>query len=103
MARLSNSRRTAATKAGSRCTVPAAPGAVQVRQTKALASYCALLFFFGASLSLLANDRMVVADFSLGADSRGVPEAWQLAENSGQASLSIAKRAYLDTTTIIGV
>jgi hypothetical protein len=103
MARLSNSRRTAATNAGSRCSVPAAPGAAQVRQTNRLASYYALIFFFGASISLLANDRMVVADFSLGANSRGVPEAWQLAENSGQASLSTAKMDGLNALVLSSV
>jgi hypothetical protein len=44
-----------------------------------------------ASVTVWADDRVVVADFSLGADARGVPEAWQLAEKSGQASLSLAK------------
>lgn len=32
-----------------------------------------------------------MADFSLGVDARGVPEAWQLAERSGRASFSVTK------------
>jgi hypothetical protein len=38
-----------------------------------------------------AGDPVVVADFSAGVDARGVPEAWQLAEKCGRASLSVAK------------
>jgi hypothetical protein len=78
-------------KAESRCVVPAALGAAQARPAKRLASWCALILVLHASVSVWADDRVVVADFSLGADVRGVPEAWQLAENSGQASFSLAK------------
>ena len=38
-----------------------------------------------------ADDRVVVGDFSRGADARGVPEAWELAEKTGHASLALAK------------
>jgi hypothetical protein len=93
MARLSSSRRTAGSVANAegRCAVPGASGAAQVRPSKRFATCCALIFILRASIIAWANDEVVVADFSLGADARGVPEAWQLAEKCGQASLSIAK------------
>jgi hypothetical protein len=66
-------------------------GTARARQVKRLSGFCALIFVFLSSVIVRANDRLVVADFSLGADARGVPEAWQLAEKSGQASFSLAK------------
>jgi len=38
-----------------------------------------------------AEDRMVIADFSAGADARGVPAGWQLKEKSGKADLAVVK------------
>lgn len=83
MTRLSNHRRTAGGAANA--------GSVQVRPGKRFATCCALLFVLCASSIAWADDRVVVADFALGADARGVPDAWQLAEKCGQAYLSIAK------------
>ena len=71
-------------------TVPAAFGVAQAPRRR-LASCCALILFLGSSAILSADDCLVVADFSLGADAKGVPQTWQLAENSGRASLSLAK------------
>jgi hypothetical protein len=42
-----------------------------------------------ASVGAWADDQMVVADFSLGVDAKGVPKGWQLKEKSGQADFSI--------------
>jgi hypothetical protein len=38
-----------------------------------------------------AEDRMVIADFSAGADAQGVPPGWQLKEKSGKADLAVVK------------
>jgi len=38
-----------------------------------------------------AEDRLVIADFSAGADARGVPAGWQLKEKSGKADLAVVK------------
>jgi hypothetical protein len=38
-----------------------------------------------------ASERMVVADFSSGVDSDGVPLGWQLKENSGKADFAVIK------------
>ena len=71
--------------------VSAPLGAAPAHRLKQVAICCALIFALRASLTVWADDRVVVADFSLGADARGVPEAWQLVEKSGQPSLSLAK------------
>lgn len=68
----------------------AAWGASQAHRAKQLASCCALVLALRAPVFAWADDRVVVGDFSLGADARGVPKAWELAEKSGQASLSLA-------------
>jgi hypothetical protein len=38
-----------------------------------------------------AEDRMVIADFSAGADAQRVPAGWQLKEKSGKADLAVVK------------
>jgi hypothetical protein len=38
-----------------------------------------------------AADRVVIADFSLGTNSAGIPTGWQLKEKSGKADLSVVK------------
>jgi len=38
-----------------------------------------------------AEDRLVIADFSSGMDSTGVPKGWQLKERSGKADLAVLK------------
>jgi len=48
-----------------------------------------MLFFLPASASSL--ERVVVADFSLGLDHRGVPPGWKLRERSGKADISIVR------------
>src|SRR5579859_2026450 len=62
-----------------------------MKTAKQLASSCGLILALGAPVIAWADNRVVVGDFSLGGDARGVPEAWELAEKSGQASLSLAK------------
>jgi len=76
--------------AESRSAVPAALGAAQAHRAKQLASCCVLILVLRASVIVWADDRVAVGDFSQG-DARGVPEGWELAEKSGQASLSLAK------------
>jgi hypothetical protein len=85
----SHSTRQAA--AQSQSALPDGVRASQAQWAKQLASCCALILALRASAIAWANDRVVVGDFSLGADARGVPEGWELAEKSGQASLSLAK------------
>jgi len=79
--------------------VPPALGVAQAPRTR-LASYCALILFLGSSAILSADDSLVVADFSLGADAKGVPQTWQLAENFGHASFSLAKLDGLDAVVL---
>ena len=62
-----------------------------MKVAKQLASCCALILALGAPVIAWAADRVVVGDFSQGADAKGVPEAWALAEKSGHASLALAK------------
>jgi len=38
-----------------------------------------------------AEDSVVIADFSTGADAKGVPQGWQLKEKSGKADLAAVK------------
>lgn len=38
-----------------------------------------------------AEDKFVIADFSTGADAKGVPAGWQLKEKSGKAEFAVAK------------
>lgn len=38
-----------------------------------------------------ADDRLVIADFSGGADAKGVPAGWQLKEKSGKAVFAVVK------------
>jgi hypothetical protein len=49
-----------------------------------------------ASVGAWADDQMVVADFSLGVDVKGVPKGWELNEKSGQADFSIVTDDGLD-------
>jgi hypothetical protein len=49
------------------------------------------LVFFVVTLTGRAADRLVVADFSLGVDARGVPNGWNLKEKSGHADFSIVQ------------
>ena len=62
---------------------------MKAQRAKQFASYCAIILVLGASFTVWADDRVVVGDFSLGADAKGVPQAWELAEKSGHASLSL--------------
>ena len=54
-----------------------------------LARCYALILILCAPVTLRADARMVVGDFSLGADARGVPKTWDLIEKSGSASLCL--------------
>jgi hypothetical protein len=74
--------------AESQSTVPAALSVAQAYRAKRIASCCALILALHASV-IWADDRVVVGDFSLGADAKGLPEGWELAEKSGHASLSL--------------
>jgi hypothetical protein len=38
-----------------------------------------------------AEDRIVIADFSAGADAKGMPAGWQLKEKSGKAEFAVVK------------
>ena len=73
----------------SRSTGPAALSTAQAYRPKRLATCCALILALRASV-IWADDRVVVGDFSLGADVKGVPEGWELTEKSGHASFSLA-------------
>ena len=75
--------------------VPAALGVAQAPRRR-LASCCALILFLGSSVILCAQERVVIADFSLGVDAKGVPQTWQLCENFGHASFSLVKLDGLD-------
>lgn len=66
----------------------ATPKPAQARRATRLASCCALILALRASVSW-ADDRVVVGDFSLGAQAKGAPEGWELAEKSGRAFLSL--------------
>ncbi len=48
----------------------------------------AVLFF---SLPAWAEDRVVIADFSSGVNSAGVPNGWQVKEKSGKADFAVVK------------
>jgi hypothetical protein len=52
-------------------------------------AYLILLLFLGSSISQAA-DGLVIGDFSLGVDPKGVPLGWQLKEKSGKADFAIA-------------
>lgn len=68
---------------------PVALHASRAHWAKELASCCVLILALRGSVIAWADNRVVVGDFSLGADAKGVPEAWELAEKSGHASLSL--------------
>ena len=55
----------------------------------ALSGLLAVILFLSAPA--WAEDRMVIADFSAGADGQGVPPGWQLKEKSGKADLAVVK------------
>ena len=68
----------------------AALRASRPRWAKELACCCALIFALPGSVIARTDNRLVVGDFSRRADSRGLPETWELSEKSGHASLSVA-------------
>ena len=53
--------------------------------------YFIILIVLQAAVTALADDRIVITDFSPGVDAKGVPYGWELKEKSGQADLSIVK------------
>ncbi len=57
--------------------------------SRALSGLLAVILFLSAPV--WAEDRMVIADFSAGADAHGVPAGWQLKEKSGKADLAVVK------------
>lgn len=59
-----------------------------------LAARCCLFAVFILSIfssAAWAGDRLVIADFSLGADPKGLPVGWQLKEKSGKADFAVVK------------
>ena len=42
-----------------------------------------------AAIIAMADDRIIITDFYLGVDTKGVPYGWELKEKSGQADLSV--------------
>src|SRR5260221_38395 len=50
-----------------------------------------ILVLFLAPFTSLAMDDLVVADFSMGVDARGVPTGWRLREKSGRADFSVVQ------------
>jgi hypothetical protein len=58
--------------------------------TKTTAAYSVLSVLLAAAL-VHADDSMVIADFSAGADAKGVPKGWQLKEKSGKADFAVVK------------
>jgi hypothetical protein len=48
-------------------------------------------FLFLSSAAGAAEDRLVITDFSIGADEAGVPKGWQLQEKSGKADIALVK------------
>lgn len=50
-----------------------------------------LLAVLAFSAAAWAEDRIVIADFSLGADAKGLPVGWQLKEKSGKADFAVVK------------
>ena len=57
--------------------------------SRALSGLLTVILFLSAPA--WAEDRLVIADFSAGADARGVPAGWQLKEKSGKADLAVVK------------
>jgi hypothetical protein len=51
----------------------------------------AVSFLFLAAAVEAAEDRLVIADFSAGADKDGVPRGWELKERSGKADVATMK------------
>ena len=51
----------------------------------------AVSFLFLSSAAGAAEDRLVIADFSTGADEKGVPKGWQIQEKSGKADFAVVK------------
>ncbi len=49
----------------------------------------AVVLFF--SLPAWAEDRVVIADFSSGVNSAGIPDGWQVKEKSGKADFAVVK------------
>jgi hypothetical protein len=49
------------------------------------------LVLFVTALTGQATENLIVGDFSLGVDARGIPNGWQLKEKSGRADFSIVK------------
>ena len=52
---------------------------------------CAIVLLPFLSLPVRAADRLVVGDFSLGVNSLGVPEGWELKEKAGRAGLKVVE------------
>src|SRR5262249_28737256 len=63
----------------------------RVRLTAVLKVLKIILVLLAAALGARAADNLVVGDFSLGVDSRGVPTGWHLKEKSGKADFSVVK------------
>jgi hypothetical protein len=57
--------------------------------------YVIIVVLLAATLAR-ADDQIVVADFALGVDAKGVPKGWELKENSGKANFSVVKDDGLD-------
>jgi hypothetical protein len=53
--------------------------------------YFIILIVLQAAVTALADDRIVITDFSPNVDAKGVPYGWELKEKSGQADFSIVK------------
>lgn len=59
-----------------------------------------IIIVFLAAIRAWADGQLVVADFALGVDARGVPNGWQLKEKSGQADFSVVKDGGLDAVLL---
>jgi hypothetical protein len=51
----------------------------------------AVSFLFLSSTAGAAENRLVIADFTTGADEKGVPQGWQIKEKSGKADFAVVK------------
>ena len=58
---------------------------------RSLFARCGLLAVLMFPAAAWAEGRIVIADFSLGADAKGLPVGWQLKEKSGKAVFAVVK------------